>query len=183
MRRRTAFIYISWALLLIALSALSGAAYLSYDVLAEARVRAQIATDAEQMVTRRAYNERLRSLAAETEESRARLDAIAGHDVVSIVDMIEGVGEATGVVMRVSSALSGGDGTDLPGGTTLRPVVFVLEAEGSYAEVNHAILLLEAMPLPSSIDQIALQRGSEEGTTRWFASIRFRVHTTTNISS
>jgi hypothetical protein len=170
-------------MLLIALSALSGVAYLAHDVLAEAHARAQTAADSEQAATRTALNERLRALAQDTEETRAQLEALAGRDVVSIIDTIESVGGASATRLTVSSALSGGEGVSVPGGTEMRPIIFVLEIEGSYASTVHAVSLLENLSLPSFIDQVSLRRAAEGGAQRWHATVHVRVYTTAPISS
>lgn len=181
---RSVYSYLSWALLALSLIAFVGVGYFAKAVLAEAHVRAAMASDAGQAVARKSYNDRLRSIAVETEAERMRLDTLAGRDIVSIVDTVERAGEVAGIPLTVSSALSGGEGEELPGGSRLRPVIFVLDAEGSYTKILRTISLLENLPLPSLLDEVSITRSGQEGSgQQWRASVRLRVYTTTTISS
>lgn len=183
MSAHTTYIYLAWILCVLTLSALIGVAYFARGILTEAEARAQAAQDAARVFAERTYNERLRSVTTDTKESRDRLEALAGRDVISIVDSVEAVGAVAGIPLTVSDALSDGEGEHLPGGDSLRPIIFVLETAGSYADIIHALSLLEHLPFPSAIEQVSVNRGGQGGLDQWHASMRLRVYTTTAISS
>lgn len=179
-------IYMSWLLLAIAITIAGLVVYAGTVILDDATTRSQAAADAEQQMARAAFNDRLGSLSRETEAARKELDTLTRIDIVSMVDIIERVGEGAGVKIAVSSAMSGGPAVDLPGGAAVQPIQFVVEASGSYKDVMHVVALFEQLPLASAIDEVSLQRGptSETGASAtWFLTTRIRVFTTASIST
>jgi|SRR3989338_6655303 len=173
---------LSWIIFALSLVAFGGAFYAGWYLLGEASVRAETTTSADQRTSRAAFTERLRALAADTKIEREKLEAIGHRDVISIVTLIESVGPAANVTLRVSDALPEGVGMELPDGSHLAPIVFVVSAEGGFAGLVKALGMLENLPLPAAVMQVELEKSGEGATAMWRLSTRIRVLTTSAIS-
>src|SRR3989338_8427821 len=127
------------------------------------------------------------SHALETSNARAQIEAVAGADVVSIVDTINAVGADAGVRIQIGQALSA-PGTK--GDTLLRTVSFIVEVEGGFASVMQAASLLQTLPIPSAVDQLDfgyvpdISGASTSGTRApWRLGAHMRFFTTADTSS
>jgi len=172
----------SWIVFALSLFACGAAFYAGWYLLGEATVRAEATTSTEQRSSRAAFTERLQALAADTKVERERLEAIGHNDVIAIVTRIESVGPAANVTLRVSDALPEGAGMELPDGSHLVPIVFLVSAEGGFAALEKALGMLENIPLPASVIQVELEKGGEGAAALWRLSARIRVLTTSAIS-
>ncbi len=167
---------LSWLALLTSVALFALVVYQAGVIREDARVRAAFTADREYQSDRSAYAQRVTAVIAETEDERAKLDAFAKIDVVTVIELLESAGESAGVTVRVAGAQAE-SGTQLPTGELLQPVAFSVNASGSYAAVMHALDLYEHLPLAAQIEQLDIARdGSGNGRT-WSLSMRIRVMT------
>lgn len=148
---------------------------------------AQAASEQASKATRDAARVRIRALAADTIQDRARLAAFVGADIITAVRQIESVGPLAKVDLSVSSAFP--EQVALPPGASahpLRAVGFSVEATGSFAGVLKAAELLEQLPFPIGVEQydIGLVPSDTEGKTgaRWRLTERLRLLTDSDIA-
>lgn len=177
-------IIISWVLLVAALAAAGGVVYAGIYIKNAAIARAAEASTSEQQSDRVVFSQHLRSLAAETQADREKLDALVHNDIVNVVDMLERTAQAANVKATVSGALPSGAAVQLPGGVSLQSIIFVVQAEGTFAALMHAAELYEHLPLPSSVEQIDLERDRSAGAKGlWRIKMDIRLLTTSDVSS
>lgn len=148
---------------------------------------AQAASEQASTATREAARARMRVLATETTEDRARLAAFVGADIIAVVRQIETVGPLAKVDLSVSSAFPE-QVVSPPGAAAhpLRAVGFSVEATGSFAGVLKAAELLEQLPFPIGVEQydlslIPAEPGGASGRT-WRLTERLRLLTDNDIA-
>ncbi len=182
---KTSIQFIAIGLTVAAMLAWAGVIYAGRYILSEASARASTAVTAEQELDRVAYAQRLKSLAADTQADRDRLHALTHANIVSIVNTIEAASREIGVNAQVNNALPVGQSEILPGGVPLETIVFVVEAQGTFAQLMRAAALFEHLSLPSSVEQLELERSvnAATGAASWRLMARIRVLTTSNVSS
>ena len=146
-------------------------------------------SDAETVTERQSASLRLHSLARETKSARDRLNSLTGSEVLGIANIIEGVGKSTGVPVTISGATQSSPSPKSKApASILHPIVFVVEAEGSFASLMHTTQLLENLPILSSLQSLELnyvQTYSDSVKTKkqaWRLSARIQVMTTSNVS-
>ena len=125
---------------------------------------------------------RLHALARETKEARETLERIADMDVVEILDVIEGVARDSKIPIQIGQALS----EPASGSSPIRAVSFMIQVQGSFAEVLRAMALLESLPIASSVAEIHLERlpeATRSGRALWRGALRVRFFTTADIAS
>ncbi len=166
--------YLSWLALVGSIALFATLIYLAGVIQDQAHVRAALAADREQEIDRSTYAQRVRAVIAETEDERAALDAFGRLDVVTVVEMLEAVGQSAGVKVTVAGADTEG-GTALTSGEVLQPTVFSVNASGSYAALMHAAELYERLPLAVQIEQLVIQRDSAESGRVWNLAMRIRI--------
>jgi|SRR3989344_995946 len=143
--------YLSWGALVASLLAWGCVAWFALIIADVGAARASSQNSAQQTSAKQTASLRTHSLAIETSGARAQLEAIAGMDIVSIVDTINAVGKDAGVHIQIGQALSTpGD----KGGSPVRAVSFIVGAEGDFASVMQAASLLATLPIPSVVDQL-----------------------------
>ncbi len=131
-----------------------------------------------------ALNKRVQALAESTKDKRAELSAIAGADVVPIIDLIDAAGKSAAIQATVSDAAVTGTQQLDKSGDTLRAVVFNVQGSGTFVQVMHAAELYEKLPLLSSIDQMDIEKvqSSDPKLPPWHISVRIRVQTLISVS-
>ncbi|MCE9541140.1 hypothetical protein K8R03_01120 [Candidatus Kaiserbacteria bacterium] len=173
----TRIIYISWALLAASVCFFGAVIYEAGVIQTSAAERASAVAAAEQQGDRTSYSQRIRAIVADTQNERDTLESFAHLDIVSTVQMLESTGKSAGVNAKVTNALPGAGGQDLPGGGKLQSVSFSLVADGSFQNLMHAVELYENLPLASKIGQFDIERGSgtADAKTPWHMTLVIRV--------
>lgn len=173
---------LAWFMLLITLGAWGGVGYAFWYVgnvqdtyLAEKVARA----DAE---SREASATRIQSLIAQTESERARLDSLVGKGLVQSVEMIEAVGSASGVTVRVDD-VSEINAPQEGARAALRTMRILASARGSFDKLMHTALLLESIPAPVLIEEMAWEHSSAETANEWTLTVRMQLLTSSDIES
>ncbi len=167
---------LSWFALLGSIALLALVVYQAGAIREEARTRAAFAADREQQSDRSAYAQRVAAVIAETEDERAKLDAFAKLDVVSVVELLESAGTSAGLTVTVAGAQAE-SGAQLPTGELVQPVAFSVNTSGSYAAVMRALDLYEHLPLASQIEQLDIARDASGSGRTWSLSMRIRIMT------
>jgi len=125
---------------------------------------------------------RQRAVARETKEARATLENIADADVVQMLETIEAVAEETRIPIQVGQGLSVSTSGSV---SPVRSVSFIVEAQGTFAQVVHTAALLESLPAPASFGELQLERLSSasggSGQNTWRMVARVRIFTTADI--
>lgn len=127
---------------------------------------------------------RMRALALDTAPQGAKLKALLDVDIVSASYMIEEVGRAAGVKIKLGDAQPEED--LVSDGLTLKAVGFTVAADGKFQALLHAVRLLEALPIPSSVIRLDIERApksSGNASGLWHMDVYIRVLTTSDISS
>lgn len=175
---------ISWIAIAVAILAWSGVILSANMIRSTAIQRSNDTRAALTKANQTALNKRVDTLAQNTKEKREQLTALAGADVVSIIDVIDSAGKSAGLDAKVSDAAVGGTQQLGKNGDTLRAVVFNVQGNGTFAQVMHAAALYEKLPLLSSIDQLDIEKvqSSDPKAPAWHISARIRVQTLISVS-
>ncbi|MBI4093482.1 hypothetical protein HY417_00815 [Candidatus Kaiserbacteria bacterium] len=172
--------YLSVGTLLLALLLWSGVLYFARTISAAAeRHRADLA-GMEQQTAEQATTLRFHALARETKDDRSHLDALSSFDLAEILDAIEALARDAGLPVEITQAPSITSSESSP----IRTASFSIEAQGTFAEVARVVALLETMPIPSSLDEVRLERVAGEASTArraWRAITTVRFLTTADI--
>ncbi len=174
----------SWIVIALALSAWGGVFFASQLIRSTAIERSNDTKDALTKANQVALNRSVQTLADNTKAKRDELSAIAGSDVVPIIEVIDAAGKTAGLKAQVSDAAVGSTQQLGKNGDTLRAVVFNVQGEGSFAQVMHAATLYEKLPLLSSIDQMDIEKvqGNDPKAPAWRIAVRIRVQTLISVS-
>jgi|GEM_PF-2946911 len=97
---------------------------------------------------------KIRTLARETSDERVALEQIADRDIVEVLDIVESVARDAKIPIKVGETLTAGASD---ASTPLRSASLVVEAQGTFAQVIHAIGFLESLPLPSMLTELHLE--------------------------
>ncbi len=127
---------------------------------------------------------RTRALALDTAPQGAELKALLDVDIVSASYTIEEVGRAAGVKVKLGDAQP--EGNLVSDGLPLKAVGFIVTADGKFPALLHAARLLEALPIPSSVTRLDIERAPKSSGTAsnlWHMNVYIRVLTTSDISS
>ncbi len=124
---------ISWIVIALACVAWGGVFFSANLIRSTAIQRSNDTKDALTKANQTALNKRVQTLAESTKEKRDQLAAIAGSDVVAIIDIIDSAGRSAGLTAKVSDAAVGGTQQLGKNGDTLLAVVFNVQGEGTVA--------------------------------------------------
>lgn len=97
-------------------------------------------------------------------------------DIVGVVEMMEKIGEKTGVSIAISS-LSADDSTGLPVGT-VNKIKARIDGKGEWNDILVFLTLLESMPHKVALSNISLRRieGTEKGKLpQWNISLQVEI--------
>src|SRR3989344_7592842 len=170
--------YLSFGALLLALLLWSGVLYFARTISAAAEGHRDDLAGMEQQTAEQAAALRLHALSRETKDDRSRLDALSSFDLAEILDAIEALARDVGVPVEITQAPSITSSEASP----IRTAVFSIEAQGTFAEVARVVALLETMPIPSSLDEVRLERVALSATrSAWRTIITVRFLTTADI--
>jgi len=152
-----------------------------------AQYQAELSTR-ESANAREAAQARIRSLAEETKSKRALLAEQVTIDPIAATKIIESVGPAARVTLRVSDASA--ETVPLPPGSAAHPlkvVGFLVEATGSFSAIMKAARMLETLPLPTAVRQLDIAQvpadQNTKGPPQWRLHMRLRLLTDSNLTS
>jgi hypothetical protein len=177
--RGTKLTYLSWGALLIALCACALAGFMVWDISARLVDREANMLLADTQAAQNENAARISALAADTQQGRGELDALLQTDVVGMANTIDAAGHAAGATTQVVAASSGTLSAKTP--ANVNAVEFVVQANGTFGQVYHAAELFEALPIPSSVEELDFQH-QQSTTGSWQLTARIRALTEATVS-
>ncbi len=172
-------------MLALAVASWAGVAYAAHTITSTAIKRSNDTKLAQTKANQAALNQKVEALADSTKEKRDQLAALAGADVVSIIDVIDAAGKTAGIDAKVSDASVAGSQQLGKNGDTLRGVAFNVQGTGTFTQIMHAAQLYERLPLLSSIDQFDIEKvpvSDPKQANLWHITARIRVQTLISVS-
>ena len=172
------------SVVVLALAAWGLVGYFAWTITRDEDKRVMDAREAQLVAIRNAQAIRTHALALDAAGGGAKLRELLDLDVVSVSNMIEEAGKAAGVKVKLGNAQPERDATS--DGLAIRAVGFIVTADGKFQELLHVARLFEALPIPSSVTRLDIERapassGGVSGT--WHMNAHIRVLTTSDISS
>lgn len=167
MKRPQVQALVAWGTLLIAIAAWAGCVYM-YSSLGKMRFEyADRTILAEQEAERQESSARLRALVQGTEVERAALESIVGVRIVDAAETVEvALRDAGAQEVEISEANAGQPNTQ-----GISSVSMGVSAAGSFASVMRAVLLLESLPLPSTVEQFEIVKNED----KWRMTARLKL--------
>ena len=177
--RRT--LYLAWLSIAGALLLAAAVGWLAWTIERNTTARRAHALQEVQHSIRQTNKMRVHSLARETSLDRGALDILVTNDVLQMISVIERVGVDSGVEIEIGQSLAALPGTiEQP----LNTVGFVVQADGTYTALVHAVELFHSLPQPSVVDQVQLEFAEDEGKAGvWKLSVRPRCFTISELPS
>lgn len=166
----------------LALMAWGAVGYFAWTIDADENQRAQSARDAQMTTIQNAQAIRTHALALDAALDGEKLKGLLDVDVVSASYLIEEVGRATGVKVRLSAAQP--EGNVESGILPLKAVGIVVTADGRFSDLLRVVRLIETLPVPSSVTRLDIERAPKSsGNTSgvWHLNVYVRILTTTQI--
>jgi hypothetical protein len=178
--------YLSWGACALALVACGAAGFVAWDVSSRLSSRQTLESSAQVEAAQQTSAVRIHALAADTQTQRGELQGLVQTDVVGIASAIQAAGNLAGASTKIGAASSEDRSASAP--SDLNALDFVVEADGTFAQVFKAAQLFETLPLPSSVGELDFERVPEQsggGPARgpWELTARIRVLTEAAISS
>lgn len=156
-----------WGLLAVSLAAWGGVAFLVLFIDDKRTEYAELAATSVQDSERQESSARLRSFVQGTEVERAALESIVGVQIVDAAETIESTVQSAGVrEIQISEA-----SVQAANPQGISSVSVGVNATGSFAAAMRAILLLESLPLPATVEQFEISKDQEE----WRMVARLRL--------
>ena len=145
--------------------------------------RSQEAEDVQKAKAAEISLARTHSLAQDTVEERIKLQKLLDVDVVSASYMIEEVGKASGVVVKLGNAVQ--ESVPSPEEQITRTIGFVVNVEGKFSALMKALRMFETLPIPSHITSIDIERmpSSSGAVGTWHMNLYIRALTASDTSS
>jgi hypothetical protein len=169
--------------ILVAFGAWAGVWY-EYALIRELRIaHADALSQMQSKDAREAAQSRLRSLIVETTAARAELATVAKADVIESAKVIESVGPAAQVDIKVANATKVGRASSAAAAAAhqLHTVEYSVETTGQFQNVVKAAMLLDALPLPARVARFELSRDpldpSGKSAPSWHLSARIHLLT------
>lgn len=123
----------------------------------------------------------LHALARDTRDARVKLEELSDPDILEIYEMLENLSQYTGIPVHIASP------TIAPTPTPpVRIATFIIEAQGTFAQVSHLLALLETFPIPSMVDEMQLGllvREKSKAPNKWRLLAQINIFTTADIPS
>lgn len=181
--RGRALVYLAFGVLAISFLAWGSVWLLTYDI--SGRIAAHTATLAAQETqgVRDSANLKMHSLARDTLAERIALSGLVNTDVVGIAAQIQAAGKSAGTATVIGAATPVAIGDNSAG---VHAIEFIVQSNGTFAQVMKAARLFSTLPLPSSLQDLDLEQTPAEGAQKtgpWQLSARIRVYTSADISS
>lgn len=167
-----------WLALIVAVVLWVLVAYLVQSIEQQKNNYAVLISEIEKETQLMAQASRLRGLMNDTKDSRAALSGFVSADVIGLVDTVEAVGKTIGVELQISNVQPEAQKKGTLAGAPV-PVNFVVQANGSFAQMTRLVELLNVFPIPGTIQQLELTHPG----SMWHLTARVRVLTASEISS
>lgn len=172
MRARSTAV-LSYIALVAALLSWAGVIYFALSIGTLHEEHALLHTDAELSEAKQNANVRIKALARDTADLRSRLEVLAAIDVSEAADLIETVGRDAGVEMRIGGAVLDGEESS----PIIQTVNIVVEGSGSLEDLLRATSLLEALLMPSAVENVEFERSEGAGASKWRMIARVLLYT------
>ena len=177
--------FLSWVILAVAVCVWGGVAYFVSVIFSEESAHALKTADAQLESEQQAAMIRLHALARETKNDRESLAEIARADAIEIVQTIEAAGRDAAIPIEIGQALTAPSRGTV---SSLHSIDFIVDMEGTFSAVLHAISLLESLSIPSLISDMqfeqvpAMPNASKKSSAhRWRAVVHMRFLTTVEV--
>jgi hypothetical protein len=170
---------------ILALGAWAAAGYMVWADVTGMEDFAVHVRDSRQSEARRAETTHTHLLVESMASVRNDLTKVLQVDFVSIVDMIESTGAASGVTVRIVDAVPDAPHTDPDSEAQITTVHFLISVDGSFAALTKVASLLETLPVASRVESIDLSRAGADakGKDVWHMGVRLTVLTSSHINS
>lgn len=178
--------YLAILLVLLAIGAWVGVVLFSQSIQAQEADVVSTLQSQEQSSDAQSSSVRLHALAQDAAPQSAVLDTALQNDVVSIANTLQAAGTPAGVKLTISGALPEAAPSSDAGASQIQAIGFAVEGSGSFSAVMRVAQLLETLPLPSSVQQLDIQRvdnSSGVPTAAWHMNAYVHVLTSAPISS
>lgn len=172
--------YSSWLVLLLAFATWSGVGYFAWVITAVAEEHAARIASVEQEKLEHESALRLHTLARETKEGRMQLDELAEQSIIEILDAVEAISKDARIPLEIGQAPSI-LANEAP---IVKTASFAIESRGTFGQISQAIALLESFPIPSSVDELHIERlqsADVKAKGAWRLVARMRFFTTAEI--
>ncbi|OGG63895.1 hypothetical protein A3C18_01990 [Candidatus Kaiserbacteria bacterium RIFCSPHIGHO2_02_FULL_54_11b] len=174
----------SLVMLVVALCAWGLVGFFAWNIGVDESQRLVGAQDAQRATIAGASSARTHALALETAEEGTALKGLLNVDIVSTSNMIEAVGKAAGVSVKLGDALP--ENLPVSDGIPLKAIGFVVAVDGRFPALMRAARLFETLPIPSTVTRLDIEhapRGAGKTSDIWHMNVYIRVLTTSDISS
>ncbi len=176
----------SWILFVFAIVVWIGTGYFAWVVLGMQADHERYVGNAQAQTDQETQSAQVRSLARETLADRDVLEKSANIDLLSAVNVIESIGDTTGVKVHVRDAQTEKTITGKAGTLPVNAVNLSIESEGSFADLMRVLQMIEVLPFSATIEQVNLGRKEPADSGKnvlWDLSVNVRLLTTATISS
>src|SRR3989338_4882635 len=169
---------------ILALAAWGFVGYFAWTIAGDEDKRVADGREAQLVAIQNAQAIRTHALALDTATDGAKLKNLLDLDVVSVSNMIEEAGRSAGVKVKLGNAQPERGATS--DGLTIRAVGFIVTADGKFSELLRAARLFEALPIPSSVTRLDIERAPASfggAPSAWHLNAYIRVLTTSHNAS
>jgi hypothetical protein len=167
-----------WLALTVALSLVAIAIYGFLTVEQQKHDYAALVQNVQKNAQLVAQSSRLHGLMNDTKDDRVTLQGIISADLVGLVDAVDAVGKVAGLNLQISNVQPEAQKKGTPAGTPI-PVNFVVQADGTFAQLDRLVELLNSFPIPSIIQQLDLNGSGSS----WHMTAHIHVLTVSETSS
>jgi hypothetical protein len=175
----------AWIAVGVAIIAWALVGFFAWMVAEQSSTRASDQSSANAQAVQQAESAEIESLAGDTKDERMQLQSLANVDVVTIVDAIDQVGTDANVQISIGQAVpdQSSDSDTSSGGTPpLHAVSFVVQGEGTFANLFKAITLFQSLPVPSTLEEVDLERSAGgPSVPPWQLMAHIQAYTSANI--
>jgi hypothetical protein len=161
-----------WVALTIALLLWTLTLYAFWSIEQQKKAHVIFVSGAQEEIRLIAQSSRLRGLLNDTKNDRTTLQGIISADVIALVDAIDAVGKTVNLNVQVSNVQPEAQKKGALPGTAI-PVTLVVQSEGTFPEITRLVELLNALSIPTTIQQVELVRSG----SLWRLTARLKVLT------
>lgn len=171
---------VSFVALILAIAAWGGVWFLFSDISTRLTERAQAVSTNEIQSSKQENATEMHALVSQTTAQRVQLDSDVSTDVVGIASQIDAAGTSAGVQTTIGSASV--LATSAAAGVS--QLAFVVQADGSFAQVWRAAQLFQSLPLASQVTELDFEEiPGSNATPQWQLTAHIDVLTSAQVSS
>ena len=179
--KRSSLVTLAYISLGLALILCGAAGYLMWDISMNLATRQAANANAVSQNAQAQNAVHIEALAADSASDRATLNTLLQNDVLHIISTIQAAGKSAGTDTSIPSVTPGGL-PQLPSNVTA--LEFIVQSQGSFAQVFNAAKLFETLPLPSQVEQLDFERQQNAIESKtWQLTAHIRVLTSAQIPS